>query len=440
MKIGVDIRVFMDNEYSGVSWYALFLLREILKQDRTNEYFLYYNSGHNIASRISELGFQNSDNVKIIATHYPNKFFNYFLQKIFHWPKLNVIAAKSPLLSKEGSGGGLPAPSEVEGDIFWSPHFNFSSFSKNCKMILTVHDLSFLAYPEFFSARKNFWHRMMGAKKLLARADKIIAISENTKADLIKIAKVPAQKIKVIYSGVSAEFRPLRRSSDTETAARPKLVGTQYLACQSTGAEDDGTQGIAYPRTIARLREVKEKYGLPDKFILNIGTIEPRKNIAGLIKAFDKIADQPELKDYFLVIAGSIGWKNKEIYKAISSAKNKERIKMIGYIEEGERVNFYNLATIFCYPSFYEGFGLPILEAMASGVPVITSNVSAMPEVAGDAAILIDPNDINSLAEALKQLAGDENLRQTFREKGLLQTKKFSWKKSAEEYLKIFLN
>jgi|WetSurMetagenome_2_1015567.scaffolds.fasta_scaffold01305_9 glycosyltransferase involved in cell wall biosynthesis len=367
----------MDKEYSGVSWYTLDLLTEILRQDKTNGYVLYYNSGHDVSARMPKF---EQGNVKIISTCYPNKIFNYFLQKIFQWPKIDKLLGV---------------------DAFWSLHFNFSSFSKNCKMILTVHDLSFLAYPEFFSARKNFWHRMLGAKKFIARADKIIAISENTKNDLIKFAAVPAEKISVIYSGVGAEFRP-------------------------TKATDEN------------LIKIKNKYNLPDKFILNIGTIEPRKNITGLIKAFDKIADQPGLKDYFLIIVGGGGWKNKEIYRAINSAKNKDRIKIIGYIEKIERVYFYNLATIFCYPSFYEGFGLPILEAMASGAPVTTSNVSSMSEVAGDAAILIDPNDINSLAEVIKQLAGDENLRQTLSQRGILQAKKFSWGKAAEEYIKIF--
>jgi glycosyltransferase involved in cell wall biosynthesis len=398
MKIGVDIRSLMDKEYSGVSWYTLDLLTEILRQDKVNEYFLYYNSGHDIASRISDIVIRNSDKIKIIATRYPNKIFNYFLQKIFHWPKLDRIsylAEKIPSIKR----GGYAAETGCV-NTFWSPHFNFSSFSKNCKVILTVHDLSFLVYPDFFSARKNFWHKMLGAKKLIARADKIIAISENTKNDLIKLANVPAGKIEVVYSGVGAEFQPLDATGDD-------------------------------------LKKIKAKYSLPDKFILNIGTIEPRKNITGLIKAFDKIANAQGLKDYFLIIVGAVGWKNKEVYQAINSAKNKERIKMIGYIEKSERVYFYNLAKIFCYPSFYEGFGLPILEAMASGVPVITSNVSAIPEVAGDAALLIDPNDENSLAQAMLSIVQDEKLREAYSARGLECAKLFSWEKSAEKYLEV---
>ncbi|MDD4901889.1 MAG: glycosyltransferase family 1 protein [Patescibacteria group bacterium] len=427
MKIGIDIRPLMDKEYSGVSWYTLDLLTEILRQDRQNEYVLYYNSGRDISNRISELaclparqGFQNSDNVKIAATHYPNKIFNYFLQKIFHWPKLDAIAAKNSPPFKGGGRGGQPPSFIRRGlgvvpqggvDVFWQPHFNFANFSRNCRVVLTVPDLSFISYPEFFSARKNFWHKFLGVRKLIERADIIVAISENTRQDIIRYFSVPADKIKMIYAGVGAEFRPLRRSPAAETA---------------TGQND------------LELASVKNKYGLPEKFILNIGTFEPRKNLAGLIGAFDAVADLPGMGEWHLVLAGSGGWKNKEIFKAIDKAKNKARINIIGYIKKDERAALYNLAEIFAYPSFYEGFGLPVLEAMASGTPVITSAVSSLPEVTGDAALLVDPHDENSIAKALQILMQDEKLRGSYSARGLERAKDFSWKKTAREYLEIF--
>jgi len=378
MKIGVDIRPLMDKEYSGVSWYTLDLLTAILDQDKINEYFLYYNSGHDISSRMPKIL---AANVKTVSTKYPNKLFNYLLQNVLHWPKLDKLS------------GGV--------DIFWLPHINFASFSKNCRKILTIHDLSFLIFPEFFSDRKNFWHRMINVKKIISAVDKIIAISENTKKDIVDNIGVPAEKIMVVYSGVGAEFKLLDSNDDN-------------------------------------LKKIKDKYRLPDKFILNIGTIEPRKNIVGLVQAFDLMAQIPKFQDYYLVIAGSSGWKNKEIFKAINLAKNKDKIKIIGYIEKSERTYFYNLAEIFCYPSFYEGFGLPVLEAMACGTPVITSAVSSLPEVAGEAALYVDPNDINSITEAMQQLAAREELQKLMVVRGLVQAKKFSWKKTAEKYLEIF--
>jgi glycosyltransferase involved in cell wall biosynthesis len=177
---------------------------------------------------------------------------------------------------------------------------------------------------------------------------------------------------------------------------------------------------------------------LPDKFILYLGTIEPRKNISGLISAFEQIADKPELKDYELVIVGAGGWKNSEVYRAVKNSKYKNRIKLIGYIENSEKIYYYNLCTIFCYPSFYEGFGLPVLEAMACGAPVITSNLSSLPEVAGDAALLIDPAEENSISRAIITLASDEKLRELYSSRGVERAKMFSWQKSAVEYLEIF--
>jgi glycosyltransferase involved in cell wall biosynthesis len=404
MNIGVDIRCLMDKEYSGVSWYTLGLLTAILKKDRNNEYYLYYNSGRDVSARLPKF---EQDNVKIIATRYPNKVFNYFLQKIFHWPKIDVAAVKKSPLKRgvaQYSVTGCVGLNNDKVDIFWSPHINFSSFSKNCRKILTIYDLSFLLYPEFFSWRKNFWHRFLVLKKLIKNSDKIIAISANTKNDLMKVFKIPAEKIEVVYPGVGAEFRPL-----------------------SAGAQN-----------LTRLQEIKEKYSLPDKFILNIGSFEPRKYIAGLARAFDLAAENPALKDYYLVLAGGAGWKNKEIFSAIARAKNKDRIKILGYVGHDERPALYNLATIFAYPSFYEGFGLPILEAMACGVPVITGDSSSLPEAAGDAALLIDSNNEKALEEAIIALAKNNELRQALIAKGLERVKLFTWQKAAKEYLEIF--
>ncbi len=380
MKIGIDIRALMDKEYSGVSWYTLDLLTEILRQDRSNEYVLSYNSGRDISARIPK--FEQS-NVKTFFTRYPNKLYNYFLQRIFHWPKLDKVS--------EGV------------DVFWLPHLAPASFSPNCRLVLTIHDLSFLDYPEFFSAHQNFWHKFLGIKKLIERADIIVAISENTKRDIIRIFSVNADKIKVIKAGVGDEFRP-RQKDENE------------------------------------LKIIKQKYDLPDKFILNVGTIEPRKNLPGLIRGFDEAASQPGMGDWYLVLAGAKGWKNKDFYRAIAQAKNKARIRILGYVEKNERAALYNWAEIFAYPSFYEGFGLPVIEAMASGTPVITSALSSLPEVAGDAALLVDPHDENSLITALQSLMQNDKLRELYSSRGLERAKNFSWEKTAEQYIKIFLN
>ncbi len=378
MNIGVDIRVLTDKKYSGVSWHVLELLSAILAIDKDNRYFLYYNSFHDLRSRLPLL---DNSVAKIVSTKFPNKVFNYFLQKIFRWPKLDVVV------------GG----SSDKMDLFWLPHINFSSISDGCKKVLTIHDLSFLIYPEFFSFRKNLWHRSLGLRRLVKESDVVVAISDSTKNDIMKIFDVSEDKIRVIPPGVDSRF---------------------------------------VKKELCELEGVKEKYKLPEKFIFNIGNLEPRKNIAGLIRAFDSVADKVD--DYYLVLAGGVGWRNREILSTIDKSKNREKIKVLGYIDDVDRPALYNLAKLFTYPSFYEGFGLPILEAMACGCPVVTGNASSLSEAAGDAALLVDINNEKAIEEALMTLINDGDLRCRLSEKGLEQAKRFKWVEAAEKYLEVF--
>ncbi|MBD3247913.1 glycosyltransferase [Candidatus Falkowbacteria bacterium] len=379
MRIGIDIRSLMDKEYSGVSLYTLDLLRSILKQDRNNEYILYYNSAKDISARMPKLEYPN---VSMIRTSYPNKLFNYFLQKIFAWPKLDKIL------------GGV--------DIFFSPHINFTSLSKKTKHILTIHDLSFLRYPEFFSFRKNFWHRSLGLKKAAKRADLIVAVSESTKKDVVELLEIDPEKTKVIHSGLDGRYRPI-------------------------------------PKNDERLAIIKKKYSLPKKFILSLGTIEPRKNISGLIKAFDRALQFPELKDHYLLIAGRKGWKNKDVFRTFESIKHKDRVIFLGYIDEDAKPYLYNAASIFIYPSFYEGFGFPPLEAMACGTPVIAAGNSSLTEACSDSALLVEADNVESLAQGLRHLEIDKDLRDNLINKGFIQAGKFDWEDTAKKYINLFL-
>lgn len=378
MKIGIDARSLMDRQYSGVSRYAYELIREILKQDGANKYLLFYNSGSNIADRMPKF-----DNVRLTSTRYPNKLFNYFFQKLCQYPKIDKIL------------GGV--------DIFFSPHINFTSLSSKAKEVLTVHDVSFLKYPEFFSIRKNIWHWALDFKKRLLRADKIVAVSDNTKDDLVKILNINPEKILVIHSGISDNFRKLDQ-------------------------EDEA------------LKRIRDKYNLPAKFILFLGTLEPRKNIAGLIRALDQASQSRELDDFELIIAGGSGWKKKEILQTAKNIKAQDKVRFIGYVPEEDKVYLYNLASIFAYPSFYEGFGFPPLEAMASGTPVLSSANSSLLETLGEAALLVDPSNISDIAQGLKCLARDERLRNRLIDKGFVQAGKFNWQKSASQTIELFNN
>jgi glycosyltransferase involved in cell wall biosynthesis len=376
MKIGVDIRVLMDKNYSGISEYTANLLSEILKQDKDNQYKLFYNSSSGRQERLERW---NQNNSSVVVTSYPNKLFNYFLQKICSRPKIDEII------------GGA--------DIFFAPHFNFLNVNKNTKLIVTVHDLSFLRYPEFFSKRKNIWHKALNVKKLLNRADVIVAVSENTLHDLIELAKIPAEKIKVIYSGNN--YDPLTVDSN-------------------------------------QVNNLLAKKGLKSGYILSVGNIEPRKNISGLIKAYEELREKNPNINVQLVLAGAKGWKYKKIFSAWVKSKYKDDIKFLGYVDAGEKKCLYSGAALFVYPSFYEGFGFPPLEAMNLCVPVVSSNVSSLPEVLGGAALLVNPFKFEEIAEAMKLILTNDNLRNKLIQAGKEKASAFTWEKTAQEYLKLF--
>ncbi|MFH0956162.1 MAG: glycosyltransferase family 1 protein [Candidatus Falkowbacteria bacterium] len=382
MKIGIDIRTLMDTQYSGVSEYTFNLIKEILKLDNKNDYRLFYNLFGN-CSNIPEFG---ERNVKLVKYNYPNKVLNYLFFKFFNYPKIDK---------------------ELGADLFFLPHINFIGMSSAGKSLITIHDLSFLKYPEFFSWRKNFWHKMINVKKLIKRFDRIVAVSENTKRDIVEMCGVDENKIKVIYSGAGEEFR------------------------QIYNLNADGE----------KILEVRNKYKLPDKYILYLGTLEPRKNVDGIIRAYNELRyKNQQLRNIKLVIAGGRGWKSDKIYKEWEQSEFKDDINFLGYVDKKDKVYLYNLALVFIYPSFYEGFGFPPLEAMACGLPVVASYAASLPEVVGDAALMIDPYNIKNITQAMAEILTGENLKSKLIERGLAQAKKFNWGKTAKEYLEIFNN
>jgi len=378
MKIGIDIRSLMDVQYSGVSEYTLNLVKEILKLDSKNKYILFYNSFKDITNIIPEF---KQANAEIVYTKYPNKIFNYLMQKLFFYPKLDKLLGV---------------------DTFWAPHINFIRLSRRGRSILTIHDLSFVRYPEYFSFRKNIWHWAINVKRIIEKFDTIVAVSKNTKNDIMDLYNIPADKVKVIYSGIGQQYRVIDNNDKN-------------------------------------LESVRKKYGLPEKFILFLGTLEPRKNIEGIIRSYNKFRENnSDLGDYRLVIAGGQGWRSGRIFKEYNKSKFKKDVKFLGYIAGEDKPYIYNLSSLFIYPSFYEGFGFPPLEAMACGLPVITSFSSSLTEIVGQAALTIDPYNINEIAAAIKELITDDNLKKILRAKGLERAGKFNWEYSARKYLNIF--
>lgn len=370
MKIGVDIRVLLDKNYSGVAGFTFNLLKNIIKKDELQAYYFFYNS----FKKCSLPDFIPPE--RIISTRYPNKIFNYILQKIFNYPRLDKVIG--------------------EADIFYAPHINFSSFSGQSKNVITIHDLSFLRYPEFFSSRKNFWHRALNIKKNIKKFDKVIAVSHNTRNDIIELLGVSPDKVEVVYPGLP-EFQ------------LSKVFSFNYL---------------------------KEKYQIDRDYILYLGTIEPRKNITGLISAYNLLRDSGQ--DFLLVLAGAWGWKTGEIKKKWQASPYKDDIRFISYVDDECKPLLYQQAKVFVYPSFYEGFGFPPLEAMHFSLPVIASSTSSLSEVLGAGALLINPDKPQEIFQAMKVVLTDKNIRQNLIKRGQARVAEFSWDKTSQEYLRIF--
>jgi len=286
---------------------------------------------------------------------------------------------------------------ETNKTIFHSPFINLLIFNR-IKNILTVPDLSFFVYPENFVLPKSLYLRTI-SQISLKKATKIITISKNTKTDIIKYLNIPEKKIKVIYPAVRPFFHPI---SDTIT-----------------------------------LENIGKKYQINNKkIILYVGTLEPRKNIPVLIKSFCVLKKKFKI-EHSLVLVGAKGWKYEEIF-SLKETVGCNDIIFTGFVQEEDLPGIYNLADVFVYPSLYEGFGLPVLEAMACGTPVITSNTSSLPEVVGDAGILVDPSNIEELTDAIFRVISNLSLKEEMRKKATEQAKKFSIEKMAKETISIY--
>jgi len=272
------------------------------------------------------------------------------------------------------------------------------SLFNNCKSVITIHDIIPIIFPETEKIlNRLYW----GVQIPLAAkyADHIITVSDASKKDIMSHFNISDEKISVIYNATNNNFKVIT---------------------------DIGTISM-----------VTSKYHLPDKYILCVGTIQPRKNLKILIKAFSKLQHECNIK-HKLVIAGRKGWLYKDIIELIDKLKIENDIIFTGFIDDNDLPLIYNAADLFVYPSFYEGFGIPPLEAMACGTPVITSNTSSLPEVVGDAGIMIDPHDLDGLTQAMYDVLTNDDLRENMIKKGLERSKLFSWEKTARETLKVY--
>jgi glycosyltransferase involved in cell wall biosynthesis len=377
MLIAFDCRIIRDKNPAGISRVVLEFLKKLLSTDRKNDYILIF------------------DNLEI------KDFVSNYLRHIKK--KVKILIVPFGIISF-GDVFRLPKILEKQKiDIYYLPYYMTSPFhGRKYKVIITVFDLIHFFYPKLkMNFIRKIYHRIiLGQKMVFRRADKIITISVNTSRDLIKTFKVPPRKIKMIYMGVSDSFRVI------DGAKTKKLM--------------------------------KEKFKVSQNYILYVGRNEPHKNIKALIIAYARLPENIQ-QNYDLVLVGKEDEKyNQTIRLLIAKYGIESNVIFTGYVEESDLPYIYSGASVFVFPSFYEGFGLPILEAMACGVPVVCSNTSSLPEVGGDAALYSDPTDIHKMSENIRSLLEDSILREEMIRRGLRQVKNFTWFNAANNLSECF--
>jgi len=386
VRIGIDFTAAAQ-QGGGIGRLTRNLVGALAQIDRQNEYRLFVAAGRGREEewKVGSLGsdFQTSSHPNFQLKTVP--FSDHALAVAWHRLRL-------PLFVELFTG---------RVDLFHAPDFTLPPVLR-ARTLVTVHDLSFLRLPECFPDGLLRYLKA-AVPRAIRRADHVISDSHNTRRDLMELLGTPGAEITVIHSGVEPRFRPMTGEADGETLAA-----------------------------------VRRKYALPQPFILSVGTIQPRKNFARLIDAFAMLNSQFAIRNLHLVIAGGKGWLYEKVFERVKALGLEGRVHFPGFVDDVDLPALYNLAGLFAFPSLYEGFGLPPLEAMACGVPVVCSRVSSLPEVVGDAALTVDPLDVTGLAEAMRQAIEDETLRASLVARGSQRAVTFTWSKAAEELLTVY--
>jgi glycosyltransferase involved in cell wall biosynthesis len=272
-----------------------------------------------------------------------------------------------------------------------------SPFAWRGRTVVTVYDLSFLRFPEVFN-RANRLYLGTFTPPSLRRADRVITISESARRDVIELCGVAPERVTAILLAADERFRPAPADA---------------------------------------VRAFRDRHGLPERFVLYLGTLEPRKNVEALVRAYALLRERGS-DDHVLVLAGPRGWQYEPIFELIRRLGITDNVRLPGFVPAEDQALWYSSAAVFAFPSRYEGFGLPLLEAMACGAPVVSSNASSLPEVVGDAGLLVDPSDVDGLSSALARLLEDEPLRQALAAAGLARAQSFSWRRLASETVQVY--
>ncbi|MFA5967238.1 MAG: glycosyltransferase family 1 protein [Patescibacteria group bacterium] len=386
MRIGVDIRGLLTGQRSGIEQYTLKVLEQLLALDQQNTYVLFYVAYRDLGSKLeyllSEASFLKNSHVEIRSLKWINfPLLLHAIWKPFGWPWADKIC------------GGL--------DVMWQPSPRLLPVSRQCRTVITFHDLVFALFPHFYTWKSRLWQWQMNYPYLARTADKMIAVSNSTKQDLVNLYHADPAKISVVYEGVDAIY--------------------------------------FIPQPLEAITALRAQFNVPDKYLYYIGSLEPRKNVIAIVRGLHYIKQQ-EFANIKLVISGAKSWLSEAIFAEVEKLNLGQEVIFTGPVTEQKKITWLQNAAVFVFPTFYEGFGLPVLEAMAAGCPVITANVASLPEVTGAAALLIDPQRQSELDAALFKLLTEPDLAHQLSSAGRQQAHQFTWEKTAAAILNILTN
>lgn len=373
MRIGIDIRSILSTK-TGVGHYTHCLCKNLAEIDTQNTYDFFY---FNFLRKKNDISFDAPNVNREPIRHIPGRICNRFWRYL-NYPKGDWLIRKK--------------------DVVHFPNFTIMPGTTG-KTVITVHDLSFIRYPQF-TEPKNLKFLKKIFPKSLKRADHIITVSEFSKKELIDIYNIDPKKITAVLLGIDEKFNKIHTKDE--------------------------------------IAKIKEKYKTGEKYILSLGTLEPRKNIPTLIKAFDLYCQKNPDSKINLVLTGMKGWLYEEIFSSIKNQDTKNRIIFTGYVLDEELPLIYQGSSLFICPSFYEGFGLPVAESMASGIPVITSTAESLVEVGQDATVKFDPTNPEELNTKIETVLNNVDLQNTLIEKGKKRAAQFCWKKTAAKTLDVY--
>lgn len=363
MRIGIDARISYYSQ-AGISQYTLQLVRALSKIADKDE-FIVFQSRKDKTVLVDDARFKRRQ----LWTPSHHRFEQLSLPLEIAWADLQLLH---------------------------SPDF-IPPFRRNCKSIITIHDLAFLQFPNLLTRESARYYGQID--EATHHTDHIIAVSESTKQDIVQLLGVPERQVTVIYNAANPLFKPVERIDAVEW--------------------------------------IRNRYHILQDFILFVGTIEPKKNLPMLLKAFRQLLDTYHVK-VKLVAAGAKGWLFEDVFETVRALNLEDDVIFVGRVSNEELLQLYNAATVLVHPALYEGFGITPLEAMASGTPVIASKVSSLPEVVGDAGLLVDPKDAEGLAVAMWRVLTNVELQDELSAKGLVRASNFCWEKTAEQTLALY--